>query len=145
MEYYAGKTLSRFRTTRDRNKRMLVTLNELVRDHRINQIALLRLNKQQRHSSELCSLYATVRRFCLKNGLTVVAQDPVQVRRKLTGGAKPSKANTMSRLIEIFPELKRYANGGSEWERRYYGHLFTAIGSGLVATCFAAPSEGVIK
>jgi len=64
------------------------------------------------------------------------------MRRKLTGDAKPSKANVLIHLIEILPELKRYASGGSEWERRYYGHVFTAIGSGMVAAGLAAAGSG---
>ena len=76
------------------------------------------------------------------NQLTVVMQDPVQMRRNLTGDAKPSKANAQTSLIQVFPELKRFASGGTEWERRYYGHIFTAIGSGMVAAGFAAAGSG---
>ncbi|MBK7394411.1 MAG: hypothetical protein IPI64_14135 [Chloracidobacterium sp.] len=74
-------------------------------------------------------------------------QDPVQMRQNLTRDGKPSKANVLTNLIELFPELNRYASGGSEWERRYYGHIFTAIGSGMVATGFAAAgsAEGVVE
>jgi hypothetical protein len=60
-------------------------------------------------------------------------QDPVQARRLLLGNARPSKANARRYLIEVFPELSRYAGDESEWERRYYGHIFTAAGCGLAA------------
>ncbi len=147
LDYYAGKTLNRYRTNLGRNRGMVLTLDGLVKDHGISELAFPKLNKQQRHSPELRSLYRAVRRFCAKNRLTVVTQDPVQMRRKLTGDAKPSKANVLIHLIEIFPELKRYASGGSEWERRYYGHVFTAIGSGIVAagSTAACPAEGVLE
>ena len=142
LEFYAGRTLYRCRTSPARIRKMVLTLEKVLKDHRINKLAMLRLNKQQRHSSELRGLYGAIRRFCTKNGLVVVTQDPVQMRQKLTGDARPSKANVLARLIQIFPELKRYASGGSEWERRYYGHVFTAIGSGLVAAGFARSGSG---
>ncbi len=147
LDYYAGKTLSRYRTNLDRNRGMILTLDGLVKNHGISEIAFPKLNKQQRHSPELRSLFTAVRQFCALNQLTVVMQDPVQMRRNLTGDAKPSKANVLTNLIELFPELKRYASGGSEWERRYYGHIFTAIGSGMVAAGFAAggSAEGVVE
>ena len=142
LDYYAGKTLSRYLTTPSRNRGLVLTVNELVKGHSINKLALPRLNKQQRHSPELRSLYRAVRRFCAKNRLIVVMQDPIQMRRKLIGDSKPSKANVQTRLVEIFPELRRYTSGGSEWERRYYGHVFTAIGSGMVAAGFDTTRSG---
>lgn len=146
MEYYGGKTLNRYPTALDRNRGIVVTLDRLVKDHNISKIALLKLNKQQSHSSELRSLYAAVRRFCVKNGLAVEKQDPVLTRRKLTGDADPTKENVRTRLIARFPELKRYSSGGGEWERRYYGHVFTAIGAGMVASGFATTSgERVVE
>jgi len=147
LDYYAGKTLSRYRTNLDRNRRMVLTLDGLVKNHGISEIAFPKLNKQQRHSPELRSLFRAVRQFCAVNRLTVLMQDPVQMRRNLTGDAKPSKANVLTNLIELVPELKRYASGGSEWERRYYGHIFTAIGSGMLAVGLTAAGsvEGVIE
>lgn len=147
LDYYAGKTLSRYRTNLDRNRGMALTLDALVKNHGIGGIAFPKLNKQQRHSSELRSLFRAVRQFCARNRLTVVMQDPVQMRRNLTGEAKPSKANVLIHLIELFPELRRYACGGSEWERRYYGHIFTAIGSGMMAagSAGAGSVEGVVE
>lgn len=147
LDYYAGRTLNRYGSTRDRNRAVQLLLDELVGDHGIGRLALPNLNKQQRHSSELRSLYAGIRRFCAKNGITVEMQDPVEMRRTITGFKKPSKANVLTCLIDIFPELKRYSRGETEWERRYYGHIFTAIGSGLVAAGLSTSgsSEGVIE
>lgn len=146
LDYYAGKTLNRYRSSRERNRGMESILNGLILGHGVSKVAFPRLNKQQGHSPELRSLYRAVGQFCARNRLTVVTQDPVQMRRNLTGDAKPSKANVLTNLIELFPELKRYASGGSAWERRYYGHIFTAIGSGVVAAGSAAGSvEGVVE
>ncbi len=147
LDYYATRTLTRFRTARDRNRGINLTLDTLVKDHTISKLAFPKLNKQQRHSQQLGSLYRAVRRFCKKNHLAVITQDPVQMRRKLTGDDKPSKENVRTRLLQIFPELKRFSSGGIEWERRYYDHIFTAIASGMVAAGFAAAGsrEGVIE
>lgn len=142
LDYYAGKTLSRYRSTRGRNRGMESILNELIRGHDVSTVAFPWLNKQQRHSSQLCSLYRAIQKYCAKNGLPVITQDPVQIRRELTGDDEPSKANLKTHLVRIFPELGRYASGGAEWERRYYGHIFTAIGCGVVATGFAAAGSG---
>jgi hypothetical protein len=134
LDYYAGKTLRQFRTARSRNRGMLSILNLLVAVHKIDQIALPSLNKQQRRSSDLRTLYRTVFRYCLDRRLKLIVLDPVQMRRRLIGSARPTIANLRQRLIEFFPELKRYALTGSDWERRYYRHVFTGIGCGLIAT-----------
>ncbi len=133
LDYYGGRTLNRYRTTRDRNRGVALILDELSQAHCVGKVALPKLNKQQRHSPELRSLYIAIQRSCAKNGLPVIMQDPVQIRQQIAGADKPSKAKVLTRLIEIFPELKRYSTSGSEWERRYYGHIFTAIASGIVA------------
>ncbi len=107
-------------------------LMALILAHSIGELVLPRLNKQQRLSRDLLSLYRTAGRFCVKNHVSLQIQDPVQARRRLVDNARPSKANASLSLSQIFPELTRYARGG-DWERRYYGHLFTAITCGLSA------------
>ena len=58
--------------------------------------------------------------------------DPVNVRRRITPAIRPTRENASRVLVERYPELKRYARK-SDWERKYYGHVFTAIGCGLAA------------
>jgi hypothetical protein len=145
LDYYAGKTLRQHRTNRDRNRALTRTVDELVDAHNITELALPGLNKQQRHSPVLLTLYRTVRTHCLKKGLTISIQDPVYFRRQICGTAKPNKANSVRKLVNIYPELERYTRGGSEWESRYYGHLFTAIGAGLVAVRLHPSVSGKVE
>ena len=132
LDFYAGKTLRRYQSTRVRNRALVSILKTLVVRHRIQRISLPRLNKQQDRSRPLRSLYQTAIQFCLNEWLSCLILDPVQVRRRITGPAKPTKANASNALVRSLPELKRYARK-SDWEKKYYGHVFTAIGCGLAA------------
>lgn len=133
LDFFTGKTLRQYRTARDRNRGLISILKQLVLTHSIRSVSVPRLNKQQRKSSDLLSLYRAVARFCATRGLDLQVQDAVQARRHLVGDRRPSKANARGHLIGVFPELRRYARGDSEWERRYYDHVFTAIACGLAA------------
>ncbi|MBK9214620.1 MAG: hypothetical protein IPM59_03335 [Chloracidobacterium sp.] len=99
--------------------------------HAIHKIALPRLNKQQRRSAALCSLYEVAKQFCSKTSRPLLMLDPVESRRMLIKRGKPSKANARDYLVGVFPDLKRYTRGETEWEGRYYDHIFTAITGGL--------------
>ena len=131
LDYYAGKTLRQYRSPRRRNRATSAILESLILQHRIDTVVMTSLNKQQRHSVPLRKIYRAVARHAIGGRLRLLALDPVNVRRRLTGAAKPTKKNVRVRLIEFFPELKRFDLTGTEWERRYYGHLFAAIACGL--------------
>lgn len=133
LDFYGGKTLRQYRSVRDRNRAFTTILTGLTLAHSISRLTLPRLNKQQRRSSDLRSLYRTAGRYCMTSQLPLQLQDPVQARRQLVGDLRPSKANARRHLIRMFPELSRYARAETEWEGRYYGHVFTAIGCGRAA------------
>ena len=144
LDYYAGKTLRPYREVRARNRALIATVKQLLVVHDIRKLVLPALNKQQRRSSDLRRLYQAIQRFGQRNQLTILMQDPVLIRRNLTGTIRPTQANAVVRLVELFPELGRYTSGGSEWERTYYRHVFTAIGSGLTAVGYVpATAKGI--
>lgn len=133
LDFFAGKTLRQYRNAKDRNRGFSSILNQLILTHLASNVVIPSLNKQQRRSSGLCSLYLTVGRFCMRNGLTLRIHDPVEARRQLVGTARPTKVNARGQLVKAFPELLRFAAGDTQWEQRYYGHVFTAIACGLMA------------
>jgi hypothetical protein len=133
LDFYAGKTLRQFRSTRTRNRAFASILKTLVTRHRIQTVSLPKLNKQQLRSRPLRSLHRTAIGFCLMERLSCLILDPIGVRRGITGSTKPTKANAIARIVKDLPELNRYALNTSEWEPKYYGHIFTAIGGGLAS------------
>jgi len=110
-------------------------LSNLTMRHHIETIAIPAMNKQQKRSAHLRSVYRSVLRFCLKERLPCLILDPINFRRRLTGTLRPTRSNATRRLVEFYPELGRYART-SDWERKYYGHVFTAIACGLAAVDF---------
>ena len=141
LDFYAGKTLRQYRFANSRNKALTSILKRLVLEHRTGTIALPRLNVQQRRSADLRGLHRTVLRFCLKERLVLRVLDPAQFFLGAAGSSKPTKADVRQRLLELYPELARFDRNRTEWERRYYGHVFTAIGCGLATSAFDDSEE----
>ena len=125
--YYGVKSLRQFRSDAEIKNGLEKILVMLVTRYGISKLIIPDLNKQQRHSASVTLIDSYIEQFAVRYQLTIQRYDPLAVRRTLCDGAKPTKAATSEKLAELYPVLGRYCRGDSEWERRYYGYLFSSI------------------
>lgn len=130
LHFYGGKTLRQFASTTDRLNGLERILRKLMDKHGPTTLILPRLNKQQKRSTELCRMNKTIKEFAHVNGIRHAAYNPALARHFICTDQKPTKANTARNLAARHTELQRYIQSDNDWERRYYGHVFTAIAGG---------------
>lgn len=128
--YYRVKSLRQYRSHIDLRNAVERILGSLFMRFGIEELRLPELNKQQRHSVELLSIDNVLVRMARRQKIAARRYDPLNVRKTICNGAKPTKANAERKLAETYPELAQYRRGDLDWERRYYGFLFNAIAGG---------------
>lgn len=129
--YYGGKALRRFGTEAARRHGVKLIIKKLAERHHVTVLLLPQLNKQQQHSAELPGIYRSLDRFAKGDNLAIQHYDPVSARRIICKTKKPTKAGTAQTLAAEFPDLSRYIQGNTDWERRYYGNVFLAVAGGV--------------
>ena len=130
LNFYGGRTLRQFSSSPDRLDGLTRILRKLRDKHGPTTLIVPRLNKQQKRSADLRRIDKGIREFARLNVIERETFDPVLARRFICADQKPTKANAARNLAKRHTELQRYLEGGSDWERRYYGHVFTAIAGG---------------
>ncbi len=70
-------------------------------------------------------------RVALSDSLSIQHFDPVYARSLICNTKRPTKAATAQILATQFPDLNRYVQAKTDWERRYYGNVFTAVAGGV--------------
>ncbi len=133
LAYYGGKSLRQYRSESDSHQAISKFLFKLIRRYGLNRLAMVDLNKQQRHSPAVISIDEHITTVARLNRLLIQKYNAVDVRKIICPNDKPTKENTARRLVERYPELARYEGGSNNWERRYYGFVFAAIGVGEVS------------
>lgn len=128
--YYRVKSLRQYRSDIDLRNALENILDRLFTRFGIDELRLPELNKQQRHSAGLLSIDKVLVLTARQQKIATRRYDPLNVREMICKGTKPTKANAEQKLAEIYPELAQYRRGDLEWERRYYGFLFSAIAGG---------------
>lgn len=130
LEYYKGKTLRQFRGRRQRSRGFAMILRELIRRYSARELIMPQLNKQQGHSEDLKALYSLSKRIVEREGVAIRMYDPTEAKAAICEGEKATKGNVEMKLLEQYPELRRYCRAGAEWEQRYYRLVFQAIAGG---------------
>ena len=65
-------------------------------------------------------------------GLRFLAHDALDVRKRMCGSAKATRAQMAEQIVERFPHLERYQEGASSWQESYWMPMFAAVGVGVV-------------
>lgn len=129
--YYGGKTLRRYGNEAERRHGVKLILQKLIERHQVTALLLPQLNKQQQHSVELRRIHRYLDRVVLSDNLPIQHYDPVYARSLICNTKRPTKENTAQILATHFPDLNRYAQAKTDWERRYYSNVFTAVAGGV--------------
>ena len=128
LEFVTGRGLPVVGAPAGVYKQILAYLTDLVHTHQIAFITMPRLTVQQKGSPAVARLYKRFQKFVLMSGLTLVIQDDRNARNAI---GTVATADTNGDLAAIYPELRRYLRSRAAWEKRYYKHIFKAVGSGL--------------
>ncbi len=64
--------------------------------------------------------------------VTLREYGPREVREILLGNPKATKRDVARFVVGRFPELKQHFDPGDFWKEKYWGHVFDAVGLGMV-------------
>ncbi len=130
--YYGGTLLSRYKTKESVLIAVEKFLKRIFTKYRISHLAIQKLIKQQELSTLLVLITAQIKTIANKQNVSVHEYSPMYIRQQFCRDEKSTKANTTKTLTARYAELNRYYNRTSEWERKYYDYVFTAIATGII-------------
>lgn len=105
----------------------------LIREHQPLKLALAQPIVIHPAAERLAHVLRAIKKLALDEGLTLQILSPKSTRQFICSSERATKKETVERLCAIYPELARYAEGRSHWERLYYEPMFNAVALGL--TC----------
>jgi hypothetical protein len=127
--YYATKELAR-RTKRTAEGGALHMAKEAIHKYRIGSVIVGELKSSQLHSFQLTETAARVLRALRQMPVRVCVCGRTRARSFLCPEGQATKRRAALRLAQIYPELARYVNLQSPWQRQYYDPMFDAIALG---------------
>lgn len=130
--YYAGKSLAQHRSMPEVRQAINKILNKMIENYCVEYLAIMELNKQQRTSHAVVSIYEYIKTMTKRKHLAVCESDPVLIRRLICGNLKPTNHNVARQITSRYIELSRHLIGNNGWEHRYYRFVFNAIAVGEV-------------
>jgi Holliday junction resolvasome RuvABC endonuclease subunit len=133
LRYYAIKTLRVPGTPSDVRRVATHVINGLIATYRPTHMVIEQPLVVQQRAELLAHVVSALKSTARRRGLSVSEYSPVDVRRFICEGAKPTKREVAQRLAARYPELRRYVSLQSSWAALYYEKMFGAVAIGLLA------------
>jgi Holliday junction resolvasome RuvABC endonuclease subunit len=130
--YYGGTSLGRYKTNESAENAVEKFLKRIFTRYQVNHLAIPKLIKQQELSILLVSITALIKAVARTASVSIHEYSPIYIREQFCKNEKSTKANTAKNLAARYGELNKYFNRTSEWERKYYGFVFTAVAAGAI-------------
>lgn len=105
----------------------------LIREHQPFKLALVQPLVIHPAAERLAHVIRRVKRLARDEGFPLQIRSPKSIRQFICSSERATKKETVERLCAIYPELARYGEGRSQWEKLYYEPMFNAVALGL--TC----------
>jgi crossover junction endodeoxyribonuclease RuvC len=130
---YRVKTFRNGRRVKDLLIQVADSMNELLDLYKPDVVVIEKpFFAKTKRSALLIFLVQELRRGVRGRGAILKLIGPQEVRARLVGNARATKRDVARKVIERFPEMREYFHPGDHWQERYWGHVFDAVGIGLV-------------
>lgn len=131
--YYGLTTLKQFHTVPELKNAVEKFLAAITRRSQTKQIAVRRLNKQQRRNILLTAINDHIETYCAQNDLPITRYEGRFINEQYCRpNQRPTRDRTIQALLRKYPYLETCYGGKQQWQRQYYAHLFQAIAVGMV-------------
>lgn len=95
-------------------------------------IVIKAISQYQKLSAALKAIVKLIRFESKRAGLPVVKITLGQIKATLCKSEKQTQQKGFETLLASYPQLQRYWNRPSKWQKDYYAFLFSAVASGAV-------------
>lgn len=130
---YRVKTFRNGRRVKDLLIQVAQSMKELLDLYKPDVVVIERpFFAKTKRSALLVFLVQELRRGVHARGATLRLIGPLEVRARLLGNSRATKRDVARKVIERFPELREHFHPGNHWRERYWGHVFDAIGVGML-------------
>lgn len=133
LRYYAVSGIAKRKPSSQVPAEAARIIRALIHEHQPFKLALAQPIVIHTAAERLAHVIRAIKNLALDEGLALQILSPKSVRQFICSSERATKKETTERLCAIYPELTRYTEGRSHWEKMYYEPMFNAAALGL--TC----------
>ena len=126
--FYTVKTI---KSSQDKLKQIEKLINNLIENYEITILIIKKIPQCYVNAKEITSIANYIKKLAQKINIPVFQYTPKFACNSVCKSSTATRKQTANCIVIDYPVLANYLDPKKDWQKQYYGKIFTAISLGL--------------